>query len=139
MDQGEKIQEILSEIYNNTISEEVCPLLAFSELKKIEESVKQIKDEILELALEEREKYPEKELERHGFKISFAQSGKYSYKHIKEWIAKKKELTDIEDAAKGNLLAAQNGKAKTDKNGSMPEMAIYTSNKKSLKLTKSKK
>ena len=83
---------------------------AFVKLYIIENLAKEVREEIRELAVDERDKYIEKDLEMYGAKIKPFQNTTYSFKHISEWVELEKKKKKVEQAAKDALRLAQEGK-----------------------------
>lgn len=108
-------------------------LKAFCTLSDIEKAVKNAKDAIIEKALEQRKKYPEKTLEIYGKKISIAQSGRYTYDHYEGYKMQQSKLKEIEDAMKQAYNAGKTG-GMIVIDGEVIPPAAYIPSKESLKI-----
>ena len=106
------------------------PLKVFAELQKLEKKIKFLKDEILETAINEFEKYGEKSITQEGFNISLSQSARYSYSHIPSWKDLTKQLKKIEAYAK---TAQSQGESIILETGEIIEPAVKSYSKESLK------
>jgi hypothetical protein len=86
---------------------EYNPLAAYAQLKRDEANLKSCIARVIEAAVEEAEKYPEKKFEAYGYAFERREGRKmYDFKHIPAWIAAKGEIKAIEDRAKAALAAS---------------------------------
>ncbi|MCB0745269.1 MAG: hypothetical protein KDC67_15275 [Ignavibacteriae bacterium] len=96
------------------------------ELKELETCKKQIED----YAKEEAEKHGSK-FEHKGYKFEVRQGGRsYSFKNIKAWSDKQKEIKEIEERYKSAFSSYEKGLMTADENGEemeLPEVS-YRSN-----------
>jgi hypothetical protein len=91
------------------------PLEAYAQLKREEAILKSCIARVIEAAVEEAEKYPEKKFEAYGYAFERREGRKmYDFKHIPAWIAAKGEIKAIEDRAKAALAASDKGSAYRD-------------------------
>lgn len=108
-------------------------LKAYVMLTELEKQAKATKEKVKENAIAEFENYDLKTVEDFGSKISIAQSGRYSYKNSDSWVLLEKQRKDIEK----KMQNAYKAKCSfvDEETGEIFEMAEYTPNKKSLKIS----
>ncbi len=109
-------------------------LKAYVIISDLEKAIKNAKESILDKALAERKKYPEKTVELFGKKISISQSGRYDYSNYQVWIDRNKEIKEIEEAMKNSYMIAKSGKLMIDSDSEIIPPAIFIPSKESLKL-----
>ena len=125
-------------IEKQVIEGNISPIEALIDLKAIDDYIQLVKGNIMNKAIEEKNKYPEKEISKYGYRISISSSGRYSYNHIPQWKQAKERLTIIEDDAKSAYDSAIKGKTQIDQDGEVVGAAEYKPNKVSVKLIKIK-
>lgn len=126
------IHEMVNRV-NEGYENELRAYIFFTEAEK---AFKEAKENIVEAAIWERQKYNEKTLEIFGKKISFSQSGRYDYSNSEEHKKLQSKLKDIEENMKAALAAAQKGKSIFDpETGETMPIAIYIPSKLSLKIS----
>jgi hypothetical protein len=94
---------------------EMNPFELGRHLKLLEKTIKDVYKPILDpYEKSEFDKYPKEQLQE--MKISLSAGGySYDFKHIPEWVEKKKELSAIEEKAKSAFLANESTKIEIDK------------------------
>jgi len=96
----------------------VNPLDAQIQIKRVENALKAMKEQIKEVTLEEAEKYTRESYNALGAKLEVRNAAtRYSYKHITKWVDAKDILTDIETNAKAALKANEKGLIISDYDG----------------------
>lgn len=136
MDKNEIIMSIV-ELSQDVIGGDINPLDAYSDLKEIETILSSVKDSILNIALDEFDKYGEKSVSRNGYEFASTSSGRYDYSNSDDWKNYKKKMKDIEV----KMVAAYKnaGTALIDEEtGEVYPPASYTESKRSLRLKKLK-
>lgn len=102
------------------------------ELKELENCKKQIED----YAKEEAEKHGNK-FEYKGYKFELRQGGRsYSFKNIKAWSDKQKEIKEIEERYKAAFSSYEKGLMTADENGEEMELPEVTYRSNSLIIKK---
>lgn len=102
------------------------------ELKELENCKKQIED----YAKEEAEKHGNK-FEHKGYKFELRQGGRsYSFKNIKAWSDKQKEIKEIEERYKAAFSSYEKGLMTADENGEEMELPEVTYRSNSLIIKK---
>jgi flagellar biosynthesis/type III secretory pathway chaperone len=124
----------IEEIKQKALNGEISPIQLLSKLSELEKAVKEAKDEIMEDAISEFEKYGAKSIREYGFEISIAQSGRYDYSDNADWNKKQSEIKEIERRMQAAYKA--NGSILDENTGEIIEPAIYKSNKPGLKFKK---
>lgn len=130
-----EIGELSNRLANEVLSGNVNPLDAFVTLKKIEETIKNVKSQIEELALDEASKHP-KTFNHLGVEItSKSSAGRWDFKHIPEVVELEKELKQLKDRHK---LAHKSSDQLVSNDGEIIQPANYNEGKNilSIKLKK---
>lgn len=122
--------EKLKKLKDNATMGYDCPLRVLAEIKKAIDTLTKYKEELLEDAIAEREKYQEKEYVLGDFGISFHNSGKYDYSNNADWVKLKAEMKEIEE--KMQLAFKTNATIIDDETGEVYSPASFKANKKSL-------
>ena len=94
-----QIREIEQQVNDGEFDE----ISGYIYLDEIEREVKRAKDNIKSLAIDKAELNSAKKFEHHGYIVEVCNRSTYDYKHIKSWVDKKKELSEIEKKAKISL------------------------------------
>lgn len=124
----------IKELKEKALNGEVSALQVLAELTEFERAIKEAKEEILNDAISEFDKYGAKSVTEFGFEISATQSGRYEYKHNPDWVKKQNELKEIE--SRMQLAYHGEGVIVNETTGEVTEPAIYKANKASLKFKK---
>ena len=90
----------LQEEVDAVLNGEANPLELAVKLAAIENAIKEAKEQIKEVALEEIEKYENNTFKNDKFLISKSSGGRYNYKHIQEWVDLDKLKKTVEKKAK---------------------------------------
>lgn len=99
---------------------------AYIQLHQIEKLAGEARKQIQAQAVTEAQREG-KQFTRMGFEIQCrAGAGRWDYKHIPDWEAKKFELLQIEEKAKWAFKSAEKGITPIDEDGVIVEPAIYT-------------
>ena len=99
---------------------------AYIQLHQIEKLAGEARKQIQAQAVTEAQREG-KQFTRMGFEVQCrAGAGRWDYKHIKEWEAKKFELAQIEERAKWAYKSAEKGITPIDDDGVIVEPAQYT-------------
>ena len=99
---------------------------AYIQLHQIEKLAGEARKQIQAQAVTEAQREG-KQFTRMGFEVQCrAGAGRWDYKHIKEWEAKKFELSQLEEKAKWAFKSAEKGITPIDEDGVIVEPAIYT-------------
>ena len=115
---------------------DISPLKFYSMLQDLEKAIKEAKEEILDSAITEFERYGTSKIKEYGFEISLTKSDRYDYSGSSVWTSKKESLSEIEEKMKHAAKAG--GTVIDESTGEVIEPAIYLANKESLKFTKLK-
>lgn len=112
---------------------EYNPLEAYAQLKREEAILKSCIARVIEAAVEEAEKYPEKKFEAYGYAFERREGRKmYDFKHIPAWIAAKGEVKAIEERAKAALAAREKDLLTATNDGEEAHLPRVTFTKSSL-------
>jgi len=122
--------EKLKQLKKDAIMGYDCPLRVLGEIKKAIDTLTKYKEELLEDAITEREKYPEKEYVLGDFGISFNNGGKYDYSSNEDWNGLKKEMKVIEKNMQ--MAYKSNATILDEKTGEVYQPAVFEANKTSL-------
>ncbi len=125
----------IRELENKALDGEVNELEAYIECNKIKNVAESAMKNLKQYALQEYERYNEKTVNRYGCSIQKSQSGRYSYKHIKEWQDANGRSKAIEKQAQEAYKQSLKGIELIDENGEIVQPAEYTSNSESLKIS----
>lgn len=99
---------------------------AYIQLHQIEKLAGEARKQIQAQAVTEAQREG-KQFTRMGFEVQCrAGAGRWDYKHIPDWEAKKFELSQIEEKAKWAFKSAEKGITPIDDDGVIVEAAIYT-------------
>jgi len=99
---------------------------AYIQLHQIEKLAGEARKQIQAQAVTEAQREG-KQFTRMGFEVQCrAAAGRWDYKHIQEWEAKKFELSQLEEKAKWAFKSAEKGITPIDDDGVIIEAAIYT-------------
>ena len=99
---------------------------AYIQLHQIEKLAGEARKQIQAQAVTEAQREG-KQFTRMGFEVQCrAGAGRWDYKHIKEWEAKKFELSQLEEKAKWAFKSAEKGITPIDDDGVIVEPAQYT-------------
>ena len=119
----------MEQILNLTFAVEegnLSALDAYIQLHQIEKLAGEARKQIQAQAVTEAQREG-KQFTRMGFEVQCrAGAGRWDYKHIKEWEAKKFELSQLEEKAKWAFKSAEKGITPIDEDGVIVEPAIYT-------------
>lgn len=124
----------LQEETERALSGDINPLEFMVKVSAMEAAIKEAKQQIMEVALEELEKHNEKQVELHGAKISKTAGGRYSYKHIEEWNNLNDLKKAIEKKAQEAFKAQMHGGSVVSDDGEVYEPAEYLPNKESISI-----
>ena len=126
-------------IQNAVLGGEINALEAFVYLKWIEQIADKAKAQIIDLSLEEAEKYPEKKFKEFGCEIQVkSAAGRYDFSEIKEIEDKENELKALKEKHKQaykSMYAATIKTQMVDEDGVVVEPAKYTPGKTTLAIT----
>lgn len=101
-------------------------------IKKLEEKLKSVKNDILEVAVDETTD----KIEWNGYRFENTSSGRYNYDHCLEWTELKERMKTIE---KNMQIVYKSGNAMFDnETGEEVQPAEFKPSKKSVKITKYK-
>lgn len=129
-------QLFVEQIVDKLNSGEVTGLTALAVTKALEQALKKVKDKVGDAAMAEADQYGESTFIVNGVKYTKkAGRSTYSYKHIPEWVAKKAELTDIEDKAKHALQSINKNLNVADNDGEIVTPAKCTYSAETLSVT----
>lgn len=118
----EQIQQLTFAVEEGNMS----ALDAYIQLHQIEKLAGEARKQIQAQAVTEAQREG-KQFTRMGFEVQCrAGAGRWDYKHIKEWEAKKFELSQLEEKAKWAFKSAEKGITPIDDDGVIVEPAIYT-------------
>ena len=99
---------------------------AYIQLHQIEKLAGEARKQIQAQAVTEAQREG-KQFTRMGFEVQCrAGAGRWDYKHIPDWEAKKFELSQLEEKAKWAFKSAEKGITPIDEDGVIVEPAIYT-------------
>ena len=108
-------------------------LEAYAQLKREEVILKSCIARVIDAAVEEAEKYPEKKFEAYGYAFERREGRKmYDFKHIPAWIAAKAVVKEIEDRAKAALAASEKNLLTATTDGEEAHLPRVTFTKSSL-------
>jgi len=126
-------------IQNAVLNGEINALEAFVYLKWIEQIAEGAKQQIIDLSLEEAEKYGEKKFKEFGCEIQVkSAAGRYDFSEIKEVQEKEDELKALKEKHKQaykSMYAATIKTQMVDEDGVVVEPAKYTPGKTTLAIT----
>lgn len=118
----EIIQQLTFAVDNGNLS----ALDAYIQLHQIEKLAGEARKQIQAQAVTEAQREG-KQFTRMGFEIQCRSgAGRWDYKHIQQWEAKKFELSQLEEKAKWAFKSAEKGITPIDDDGVIIEAAIYT-------------
>lgn len=120
------IEQQLSATVQEVLDGNFPALEAFANMKHLADHLALCMETIKSTAIEEAKKY-EKGAVVHGYKLSVNQNAgaRWDFSHIPEWVAKKKELSDIEDRAKTAFQNSKKGIMAVANDGELVESARY--------------
>lgn len=99
------MKEQISIITQEVIDGHTDPLLAYAELKDLQDHLTQSMKVVKDVALEEAMKYESKQFEHNGFKFELRDGrATYNYKGVQQWNLMKEQLARIEKIAKASAL-----------------------------------
>lgn len=105
-------------------------------LKHIEEAIKRVRAATMDIAVQEAEKHPEKELKHLGATVAIMPGRKtYSFAHIQEWKKTNDDLKKIEKDAKAAADAQANGRSFVTDDGEIITPAEYKIGSSTLRIT----
>ena len=129
-----EIRQQVAKMTNDVLQGNTNPLDAFIFIKKMEEVLKQVKDNIKDVAIDEAARHGGKTFAFGDAKVTLKSSaGRWNYKHIQSIIDKAAELKELQELHK----SAANNKGATivDSDGVIIEPAIYTDGKETISIT----
>lgn len=103
-------------------------------LAAMENAIKEAKEQIKEVTLEELEKYENNTLKNDKVLITKTAGGRYSYKHIQEWVDLDKLKKTVEKKAQEAYKASLHGGSVVTDDGEVYEAAEYVPNKESISI-----
>lgn len=123
-DYTEAVQQVLDGLAD--------PIEVFANIKQDLDLLNKCKEQIEEYAMKEAEKFG-KNFEYKGFKIELRDGGRnYSFKNIKEWVDKTKEVKEIEEKAKAAYSSYEKGLQTANADGEIMELPEVTFRKASI-------
>ena len=125
-----QVIHIVAEVNNGNVN----PLEAFVYLNFMAKIADAAKKKLLDQAIDEADKYPEKEVELYDATVTVKNgAGRYDYSGIKEIEEKEKELMELKEKAKSAYAAKLAGNIITDKEtGEIINPAKYKPNSKNI-------
>ena len=134
----EQVENYIVNLLDSVESEKIDIIEAYCKLKNIEKLVKDSIKQVYPDAISEASKY-EKTFNHNGFNIQQKSAGaKWNYDHIKEWVDKKKELTDLQESYKASYSQRMKNLNIADNEGNVIECAKYVGGSDSLTIKKLK-
>jgi hypothetical protein len=119
----ETLEQLLQDVKNGNES----ALKAYAILKKTEDSIKTMIDEVKEQALQEAAQHSEKTFSDHGYIFEKRNgSARYSFKHIEEWNNLKEEIKQLETRSKQAYSSYQKGMLSATTDGEEIELPVVT-------------
>ena len=129
MEMREQLAEIAEEAENGYISE----MEVYAELSSLEKEVKKVREQVLDVAIIEFERYGEKTVLLDNFQISKTASGRHTYLNNADWAKKTAEIKEIQ--RKMQLAYKSPEKVFIDPaTGEIFEPSEYRANKESLSI-----
>jgi hypothetical protein len=135
MNKTEYLKQIVSSMVDEFENGNVSALDLYIELKSIENFVGDHISNISDDALSDAEQYGKGEHIRNGVIFAVRNgAGRWDFKHVPEWNAKKKEIETIETGLKSlyNLVQANPGQYVNTDTGEVPTLPAYNKSKDSL-------
>ena len=126
--------DVMKEAAKEVLEGNVNPLEFMIKVAAMEKALKDAKDQVKEYALEEFEKHNQKEVEMDGVKISKTSGGRYSYKHIEEWVNLNNLKKEIEKKSQEAYKAQMHGASVVTDDGEVYEAAEFVPNKESISI-----
>lgn len=124
------LKDRVEEIKQGVLEGNINPLNAMEAVKRMEEYLSDLKKSVTDIALEELDKFSEKEVDFGGAKFSKSQSGRYDYSNDSEWSA----LNNARKEREKLLQTAYKTKGEFVLDGEVIEKPNYKSNKEGLKI-----
>lgn len=100
---SKQLYEEITQLQNCVEEEQIEALEAYIMIRDYQKWIEHKKEQIAQLAFPTLQKQPDLKMLYHGFIVQLSQKATYEFKHIKRWVDKKKELTDIEFDLKANI------------------------------------
>ena len=101
---AKQVEQVTAQVEDGNIN----PLRAYGLLVALEKVISEAKKSILELAIKEAEKYPEKEIGAYGAKFQIKEAGvKYDYSQDGEWQSYQDQIEEIRARQKGRETTLQ--------------------------------
>ena len=102
----QELAHLLTEVENGNEN----PLLLYAEIKQLKELYTTAEKQVVDIALDEAEKYPEKSFELDGYVFEKRNGAtRYSYKNIPEWQTYNEALKNCEARHKQAFISRQKG------------------------------
>jgi undecaprenyl pyrophosphate synthase len=122
------LSDSLTRIKEAALNGEIDSLEAYIFLQEIAKVAEDGRKKLVDAATEEANKFGRGEFEYKGKKVLVkGGAGRYSYKHIQEWVHKKEELKEIEKQAQAAYKAVgANGILANKDSGEVIPAAEYT-------------
>ncbi len=128
-------QNIKEAVENGAID----PLLAYTKIHELEESLKAAKEVVYDAAINEADKYTEKTFVFHGYEIQKkSAAGRWDFKHIPAWNKAKEVVSEVEEKCKTAFKMAEKGDTYVSEDGEAIEPAHYTNGKSIISLRRLK-
>lgn len=119
----EELDQIIQDVKNGNES----ALKAYAVLKKAEDSIKTMIEEVKEQALSEAAQHPEKTFSDHGYIFERRNgSARYSFKHIEQWNNLKEEIKQLETRSKTAYSNYNKGMMTATTDGEEIELPVVT-------------
>lgn len=124
------LKERVEEIKQGVLDGDINPLNAMEAVKRMDEYLSDLKKSITDIALDELDKYGEKEVTFGNAKFSKSSSGRYDYSNDEEWVA----LNNAKKEREKTLQTAYKTKGELVVDGEVINKPIYKANKESIKI-----
>lgn len=123
----EKNINTLEELTTQAEEGYISGLDVYVELKKAIDHLSALQDRVKPIAIEEASKEDEKQFEKNGASIQYRDgAGRWDFKGLDDWTAKKGELSEIESRHKAAYQQWQRGLQMVDENGEVVAPAAFT-------------
>lgn len=110
-------------------------LKAYAMLHRLKAAVDGVMKALIDKAIDEAEKYPEKTFTAYGYEVTKKSgSGRWDFKHLEDWKIKVTELESIEEQHKAAFKMAERGDTYISNGGEVIEPAIYTPGRSTISL-----